>query len=158
MQIRRTTQTTRAANLFQDSASSQEAQTIGRETDEAVRRIRPEGFWVAVSQLIDSFEECGHQGWDGHDAEAVGASTFAHARDFLFALPNAFPTPEVSACDDGTIAFDWFPGPRSLFSVSVTDQGNLIFAAVTPSGRMRGVERFEDQLPEVISEILRRLF
>ena len=86
------------------------------------------------------------------------ASTFANAREFLLALPTAFPTPEVCVTEDGSVAFDWFPAPGALFSVSVTGEGKLFFAAATPEGRISGVERFEGRLPQVISDTLRRVF
>ena len=138
--------------LYQDSGVSEEARQVERRTAEAVERIRSQGHWVARSELIGLLEACGRAGWDGDQGRAVSASTYANARDFLSALPAAFPSPEVSVTEDGAISFDWFPGPDSLFSVSVTEEGKLFFAAVTPTGRSSGIERFEGRLPEVISQ------
>lgn len=158
MLVRRTNETSQGALLYQDSGVSEEARQIQERTLEAVREIRPEGYWASIAELLDLFETCGTPGWDGGDGAPVSARTFAHAREFLAALPAAFPTPEVSLTEDGSVSFDWFPGPGVLFSVTVTETGKLFFAAVTPDGRSSGIQRFDGRLPEVISETLRRLF
>lgn len=158
MLVRRTIETSQGSALYQDTGVSDEAREIERRTVEALRQIQSEGRRAALSELIDRFEACGLDGWDGELGVPMSAATYANARDFVAALPAAFPTPEVAIAEDGSVSFDWFPGPGALFSVSVTAEGKLFFAAVTPDGRSSGIQRFDGRLPEVISTTLRRLF
>lgn len=158
MFVRRTSETSQGMALYQDSGVSDEARKVERMTLEALQQIRSEGHRAARSELIDLFETCARDGWDGDEGAAMSAATYANARAFLAALPAAFPTPELGVEGEGSVAFDWFPGPGMLFSVSVTEEGKLFFVAVAPESRSSGIERFDGRLPKVITDTLRRLF
>jgi len=158
MLVRRTTETSQGMALFQDSGVSEEARRVERMTLEALEQLRSEGHRAARSELIDLLAICAREGWDGDQGTPMSAATYANARGFLAALPAAFPTPELGVEAEGSVSFDWFPGPGMLFSVSVTEEGKLFFVAVTPESRSSGIERFDGRLPKVITDTLRRLF
>lgn len=139
-------------------ASSEGGERIQRRLAQAVRDIQTAQRWVAVSEVMELFVACGREGWDGDEARPVTVDVYVAARRFLATLPTAFPNPEVSAGADGEIGLDWFPGPRSNFSVLVLGSGKVIYAGATPDRHFSGIVRFDDVVPSAILDELRRLF
>lgn len=125
---------------------------------EALDYLRPTDRGVALDALFSVFLECAKLGWDGSDAQPITADTFALARDFLYALPTAFPSPEVAPLEDGSISLDWFPSPDSSLSIAVFPDRRLIFASVSTRRRIRGAEVMDDDVPGAIIAELRRLY
>ena len=158
MQVSRRSETSRGFPLAPAGAAGPDAQLLADRLLAAIEDLRSTRRHVAFEELFEAFEECGHPGWDGCEALPISADVFATARDFLFALPNAFPSPEVSAGEGGEINLDWFPGPQSNFTVAVLPDRRLIFASVAPNRRLRGAEVFEDRVPDAILTELRRVF
>ena len=58
---------------------------------------------------------------------------------------------------DGEIEFEWFRGPRWLFTVSVGRTGALSYAGLFGRNKTHGVEQLVEGLPEAIAQNLRRL-
>lgn len=139
-------------------AISDDAHTIHERILSALRELRTTSRSVAFSELLEAFEQCPNTDAGDGEVRPVSADVFATARDFLAALPTAFPTPEVAATDEGEIALDWFPGLESTFTVLVAQGRKLFFATAAPERRLRGVEPFDGEVPSTILAELRRLF
>lgn len=139
-------------------AFSDDARTIDAQILAALRDLQTTNRSVAFSELFEAFERCPDADSSHEEARPVSVESFMTARDFLYALPAAFPDPEVAATEAGDVSLDWFPGPGSTFTVLVAPGHKLIFATATPERRLRGVESFQGEVPSTILAELRRLF
>ncbi len=79
----------------------------------------------ALSELSSILKECGVPDWDGYGALPVSWSTYAKAKDFIEAIPNALPRPTVTPERDGEIALEWRGRMNKVLSVSIGDSGRL---------------------------------
>jgi hypothetical protein len=80
--------------------------------------------------------------WDGNGAVALSLAALARAEQFLWALPEDVPDPEVAADPDGTILLDWAVGRRAV-SISIGRNNRLAFAWLDGADRGRGVAWFD---------------
>ena len=117
-----------------------------------------ERFRKAVSALREAFEEASSRGWDGYGGRAADPFSYIHALSYLRALPSTVPLPEAAVDPDGEIEFEWYRGPRWLFTVSVGRTGALSYAGLFGRNKTHGVEQLVEGLPEAVVQNLRRLF
>jgi len=110
------------------------------------------------SALEEAYEEHSSENWDGYGAKAISPASYNLAFRFLETLPLSLPAPQVSVEPDGEIAFEWYMGPRRVFSVSVGAHGDLSYAGLFGRSTAYGTEFFGDELPQKIVENLDRLF
>src|SRR5439155_4575953 len=72
----------------------------------------------AAGVLKAACAEAATDNWDGYGAQAVTYGVKLRAQEFLDALLTAaVPLPTVAADPDGEVAFEWYVGPRQVFSV-----------------------------------------
>lgn len=112
----------------------------------------------ALTALWDVYQECLNDNWDGYGAKAISPINYIEALRFLKTLPTSIPIPEVSVDPDGEIVFEWYKGPRNVFSVSISPNNELTYAGIFGGSKTHGVEYFGDDLPKTILENLYRLF
>ncbi len=142
---------------------SEEAAKIREMFDELFReRLESitlgEAYLEATEALEDVFQESSSENWDAYGAKMVDAITYVHASKFLAALPTTLPAPEVAAEPDGEIAFEWYIGPRWVFSVSIGREEKLTYAGMFGRNKSHGTEDyFADEIPSTIMENLNRL-
>ena len=67
------------------------------------------------------------------------------------------PAPEVAIDPDGEVSFEWYHGPRRVFSISIGSSDELTYAGIYGSSKARGVETFNFEIPRVVLDNLRRL-
>ncbi len=158
MLLVRRTDTTEICPTCRDTGTSSESDELCERVIEALRELRGERQGAAFNELLGAFANCGERGWDGEEAEPVSASTYVAARTFLRSLPASFPAPEVSPESDGSITFDWFPREAELLSVSVTEDGRVVWAGIYDGGQVRGIEVFHDRIPSPVLDLLRQLY
>ncbi len=82
----------------------------------------------ALEELREVVEECGKPEWGGEGTEAVAAATWVRAQQFIRAIPDDLPMPEMGVDPDGEIAFDWALDRVRSFSVSI-DEGERLACA-----------------------------
>src|SRR5688572_9463474 len=73
----------------------------------------------AAAALDAASAEAAADNWDGYGGRAVTYGVKLRAQAFLDALPAGVPLPSIAVDPDGEIAFEWYLGPRQVFSVSV---------------------------------------
>ena len=112
-------------------------------------------FREALDALL---QECSADNWDGYGAKALQFGSYREALRFVQSLPTTIPVPELAADPDGAIAFEWDNGPRRIFSISVGDSGELIYAGIFGNSKTHGTEFFEDGIPKILLDHLQRLF
>ena len=115
----------------------------------------------ALSALWNAYLECSTDNWDGYGAKAATLRAYREAKRFIESLPTSVPIPEISVDPDGEFTFEWYAGPRNIFSVSVSHNSELTYAGLFSHGKTHGVEYFgeyfSDELSESILTNLRRL-
>jgi hypothetical protein len=110
--------------------------------------------WLDLAAV---YEGCGVGDWDGAGAEPVSTKTIEKAQEFLSALPSDIPDPDVGPDPDGEVSFDWFAEPDWGVAVALNADGRLSYAAVFGANRAHGTEKFREEIPQQLLQILRRL-
>jgi hypothetical protein len=123
----------------------------------------------AVTAVVDRAEQS--QALFGHKAAAISALralanaagdanesdldplAVRNAEDFIRALPDHFPIPELASEPDGSVSLDWLQARNRLFSLSIGSSDRLAFAWLDGSDRGHGVARFDGcNLPPRVRE------
>lgn len=112
----------------------------------------------AACALEAAYAEGSSDGWDGYGARAVSLGVKYRAEAFLDALPSGIPVPAIEPDPDGEISFEWYVGPRQVFSVSVGEGCEIAYAGLFGRNRTHGTEYFMDELPAAVMTNLRRLY
>ena len=102
--------------------------------------------------------EAAMNNWDGYGAVPVTYGVKIRAQQFLDSLPSVVPLPIIAADPDGEIGFEWYLGPRQVFSVSVGERYGIAYAGVFGANVVHGTEYFMDEFPSEIMNHLRRLY
>ena len=106
-------------------------------------------------QLQALVAECARSGWDANEAEPISKSAALRAADFIRALPEGFPLPELAPEPDGSISFDWVRSRRRLLSLSVGTSDRLPYAWVDGGDHGHAVVIFDGK--NIPSDILERV-
>ena len=64
--------------------------------------------------------------------------------------------PSVGAEPDGQITFEWYQSQRRILSVSVSQEGDLHYAALLGYSRRYGTEPFFGEIPADILKLVHR--
>jgi hypothetical protein len=111
-----------------------------------------------LQELYEVFRECSEVNWDSYGAKATNLDFFSEALRFLKTLPSILTRPELTVDPDGEIAFEWYNGPKRIFSVSVGATSELTYAGIFGSNKASGTEYFGDELPKTILDNIQRVF
>jgi hypothetical protein len=96
-----------------------------------------------ISQIWALVEECAEDDWDGAGAQALSYDVAAAAEDFVRALPDGIPLPEVAPEPEGSISLDWIQSRRCVFSLSVGASDRFAYAWLDGTDKGHGVARFD---------------
>lgn len=109
-----------------------------------------------LSELVKQHQEFG---WDGSQAPPLGGLTVARAKQFIQALPEDIPDPELAvSADDASISMEWYGGYRRVASVSINGTNRLAFAALKGTDISNGAYRFSrEELPQVVLSAVREI-
>lgn len=83
-----------------------------------------------LSEVQALATECARPGWDANEAEPISKGAASRAADFIRALPDGLPLPELAPEPDGSISFDWIRSRNRLLSLSVGTSDQLSYAWV----------------------------
>lgn len=120
--------------------------TIGKHVKETLR------------SLAKAIEECSIEGWDGYGGKAIDELSCVRAISFSQMLPMHLPVPEIYIDSDGEVTFEWYLGPRKVFSVTVRGNDELAYAGLFGANKTYGTECLDDELPETILDNISRVF
>lgn len=110
-----------------------------------------------MHSLSEALEECSVDNWDGYGAKAISPDSYRNAQLFATTLPTTMPLPEVSVDPDGEISFEWYRGPRMVFSLSIGAHNEINYAGLFGRNKVNGKEQFYDEIPKAILDNLDRL-
>lgn len=111
-----------------------------------------------LTSLREVYRECSQVSWDGYGASAVTEDAYEEARKLINLLPSSIKMPEIVAEPTGELGFEWRIGKGRVFVVSVGGKHRITYAGVFGGNKIHGSEYFEDTLPQIIIEHLRRLY
>jgi hypothetical protein len=120
--------------------------TIGGLYEKTHRSIAEASKWAAVGN------------WDGYGAKPIDPDSCLRAIHFSKLLPMYVPIPEIDVDTDGEVRFEWYRGPRRLFSVAVRGNGELTYAGLFGVSKTHGTEYLSDELPKVILDNVSRVY
>ena len=101
------------------------------------------GKAAAISQILALAEECNCAGWDGDDVVPISMVVASSAVDFLRALPDGIPLPEIAPEPDGSVSLDWILFRNRLFTLSIGSTARLAYAWIDGADKGHGVARFD---------------
>lgn len=110
-----------------------------------------------LQEINEVFEECSVDNWDGYDAKAIDYDSFIEAIRFARSLPTTIPLPETAVDTDGEVSFEWYKGPRRVFTISIGSRNEIIYAGLFGFNKVNGTEYFYDEIPKTILDNLDRL-
>ena len=111
----------------------------------------------ARQELYQLSADCSEPNWDGYGAQPVSEAAYRNAFRFLENLPLGAEVPSPGVYSDGELTFEWYRGPRCTLSISVSEEGNLNYAALIGSSKAYGKEAFLGDVPRVIAELISRI-
>ncbi|MCX5999394.1 MAG: hypothetical protein NTU41_07330 [Chloroflexi bacterium] len=113
-------------------------------------------YQETLESLAEAFRSCAADDWDGYGAKAIDPLSCRKAIDFSRLLPMSVPVPEISIDTDGEVRFEWYRGPRRVFSVAVGSGGELAYAGLFGASTTHGTEHFDDELPDAVLDNIYR--
>jgi len=111
-----------------------------------------------LENLLKAKEEYSVDNWDGYGAKAIDEFSYEKAVRFALSLPSIIPTPEIHVDPDGEVRFEWYEGPRRVFSVSIANNYELSYAGLFGANKTYGIEQFHDDIPDAILDNIERVF
>jgi hypothetical protein len=115
------------------------------------------GKQPAYNELITVWNDCQEPNWDGCDALAVQRATLHSTYALIEALPLGYPLPSVGVEADGHLTLEWYRHPHWTFSISVSPEGILYFAALFGKSDIRGSEPFLGSVSKTILDLIQRV-
>lgn len=115
-------------------------------------------YWETRKSLAEAFESSAADNWDGYGAKPIDPESCLKAIQFSKLLPMDIPLPEIEVDTDGEVRFEWYRGPRQVFSVAVRDDGELAYAGLYGASKTHGTEYISDDLPNTILDSIRRVY
>jgi len=111
----------------------------------------------ARQELTELGNECAEPNWDGYGASPINPAAYSNACRFLDNLPLGVRLPSPGIDPDGELTFEWYRSPRRTLSISVSEEGDLNYAALIGSSRAHGREPFLGNIPQTIAELISRV-
>ncbi|HEY7061566.1 MAG TPA: hypothetical protein VII06_08810 [Chloroflexota bacterium] len=102
--------------------------------------------WALVRESVEN---------GGDDAEPISHRAAELAADFIRALPDDVPPPELAWEPDGAISLDWIQARDRVVSVSIGESDRLPYAWLDDADRGHAVAAFDRQavLPRILEGI-----
>jgi len=118
-----------------------------------------EPLYDVVNSLVEIYRECSVHDWDGYGASSISEEAYAEAFNIIDSLPLFIEMPEIACEPTGEIAFEWNRGKEQVFVISVGGKHKINYAGIFGgNNKTHGSEYFEESLPYVVIENLRRLY
>ncbi len=111
----------------------------------------------AYEELINIWEECKTDNWDGYNALPIQKQTFKNTYSFIKSLPLGYTLPSVGVEPDGHLTLEWYKHPRWTISISISPEGILYYAALFGNSDVRGSEIFSWEISRNLFDLIQRV-
>lgn len=141
-----------------NTGASQIAANLSHFVREAARDLMQPVTWQlrrdrAIESLLEAYNRCSVQGWDGYDSLPLSDIAVTEACNFLEALPSWIPIPDVVPEPDGSVGLEWYAGKNRVFVVSVSGNNVVYYAGLIGKGNKKhGSIAFNESIPKDIIE------
>lgn len=105
--------------------------------------VRQQRLRREIDELLETY---GVEDWDGEGAFAIKPSTVKIAKEVANEFPDDIAKPDVGATPHGEIDFDWFISEEAILTIGVCPSGEIAFAGLFKTARIRGIEPWTGQL------------
>ena len=95
--------------------------------------------------------------WDGYGAKPFSVDSYILAIALIKRLPLFAANPDVDVDPEGEIMLEWSGGPRRVFTIAISPDGELHYAGLFGRNKVYGTEYFADLIPVPILEGLHRV-
>jgi hypothetical protein len=112
----------------------------------------------ALLSLYEVYNDCSQENWDGYGALTIPYSAYEEAKKIIKLLPSSIQIPEIIAEPNGEIGFEWRRSKGQVFVISIGGKHRINYAGIFGDNKTHGSEYFEEAIPSVIIENLRRLY
>jgi hypothetical protein len=145
---------------YSNLGRGQEATNIERLLEDIFEHAKQSGpFQLTGESLLAVYKENSEEDWDGEGARPVTRDAYLEAKEFLKLLPTVFPTPDIVPEPTAEIAMEWYKDRDRVFVISFGGNGVITFAGMFGhNATLHGTESFEDFIPPIVIEGIRRLF
>lgn len=149
-----------ADNSKGSSEASEKLSEILRHT---ITDLRKASTWnihhQAIDDLVDTYDECSNENWDGYNAVPISANTYNDALRFINALSSSLPSPEIVPEPTGEVGFEWNFGKDLVFVASVDGTNRITYAGLLGKGnKTHGIEVFNGSIPQTIVDKIKRIY
>jgi len=131
---------------------------------ETLRHLKKSYTLGKSLELLDDIEEvaeeCSVEGWDGYSGTPINEGSILMTRDFVEHLPvtSSIPMPEIVPEPNGDLSLEWHVDQRHVFTASIKENGQIIYAGLFGENKVHGTEYFAASIPSTIIENLKRLY
>jgi hypothetical protein len=133
--------------------------------DQKVNQVQKQHFKSSAAlgrtptrnELLKIWQESSTPNWDGDGAMPVDLLTYINACDFIDSLPLSCSLPSIGVEPDGHLTFEWYRHTRWILSVSIGPERIIYYAALFGNNEHKGAEKFFDQIPQIILDLIQRV-
>ncbi len=118
---------------------------------------QPPTIHASREELSEIAQQCSAPNWDGFGALPVQPETVSNVLRFLELLPTGVSAPSVGAEPDGQLTLEWHKSARRTFSISVTPDSFLHYAALVGPNRHYGTMAMLEEIPDEILTLIERV-
>jgi hypothetical protein len=111
---------------------------------------------LICDELRAVWAECRTANWDGNGAFPVQEETNKNACYFIEFLPLDCPLPSVGVEPDGHLTLEWHRDVRWTFSISISPEGIIYYAALFNDEVTSGSETFSGGISEAILNFIQK--
>ena len=97
------------------------------------------------------------ENWDGYGAKPFSIDSYILAIALIKKLPLFAANPDIDVDPEGEIMLEWSGGPRRVFTIAISPDGELHYAGLFGRNKVYGTEYFADLIPIPILEGLHRV-
>lgn len=111
------------------------------------------------NELESIYSECSEPNWDGYGARAISRETIEIAEEFIESFMFLdLPTPDIIPEPSGDIGFEWMKPAKHSLILSIDRRGEITYVGFFGANRAKGVERFTEGVPDVVIQLIKRLY
>lgn len=141
-----------AKTIFLLTEEAQKSSLVLAEDNPAIR------YQTVIEKLMDIFNKCMNNDWDGMGAAAVSDEAIENAKDLMTLIPMQYPMPEIFP-EDGEVTFGWNAGRYKKFLISVRGDGFAYYNGIFGfKDTDYGMKKLKDKLDPKIIFHLDRLY
>jgi hypothetical protein len=140
-----------------ESEYAQYVNKVNQETKRYLHEIPSLSKEVVYDELRTIWEECKTANWDGNEALPVQEETNKNTYFFIQSLPLGYPLPSVGIEPDGHLTLEWHRDVRWTFSVSISPEGIIYYAALFDSETISGSEKFSGNISKPVLNLIQKV-